>query len=112
VIPEHERTPGAVITILLLTTLGIGSGYAQGTRNDRDGDGVINAEDRCPDVPGPVSNNGCPVDSDGDGLTGDGGDCDFTGLDLTGPESKHSPSRWVFFRWAARRVFEVRARAL
>lgn len=28
--------------------------------SDRDGDGVVDAYDRCPDVPGPVSNEGCP----------------------------------------------------
>ncbi len=28
---------------------------------DRDGDGVINREDRCPDEPGPASNQGCPL---------------------------------------------------
>jgi outer membrane protein OmpA-like peptidoglycan-associated protein len=28
---------------------------------DRDGDGVPDAEDRCPDVAGPASNQGCPV---------------------------------------------------
>jgi OmpA-OmpF porin, OOP family len=35
---------------------------------DRDGDGVDDPEDRCPDVPGPKSNDGCPLDSDGDGI--------------------------------------------
>jgi outer membrane protein OmpA-like peptidoglycan-associated protein len=28
---------------------------------DRDGDGVLDDIDRCPDVPGPASNGGCPV---------------------------------------------------
>jgi len=32
---------------------------------DRDGDGVPDAQDRCPDVPGPVALDGCP-DRDGD----------------------------------------------
>ncbi len=37
---------------------------------DRDGDGVIDAEDQCPDVPGVPENKGCPlaVDTDGDGI--------------------------------------------
>jgi OOP family OmpA-OmpF porin len=37
---------------------------------DRDGDGVVDADDECPDVPGPAENKGCPlaVDSDGDGI--------------------------------------------
>jgi hypothetical protein len=30
---------------------------------DRDGDGVINVNDDCPDTKGPESNNGCPEDS-------------------------------------------------
>jgi outer membrane protein OmpA-like peptidoglycan-associated protein len=35
---------------------------------DRDGDGVIDTEDKCPDVPGLASLQGCP-DKDGDGIT-------------------------------------------
>ena len=35
---------------------------------DRDGDGIIDAEDKCPDVPGLASLQGCP-DRDGDGIT-------------------------------------------
>lgn len=35
--------------------------------SDRDGDGVPDAEDRCPDVPGPAELEGCP-DRDGDGI--------------------------------------------
>jgi outer membrane protein OmpA-like peptidoglycan-associated protein len=34
---------------------------------DRDGDGVADKDDRCPDVPGLVSLKGCP-DTDGDGV--------------------------------------------
>ena len=30
-------------------------------RPDRDGDGVPDDEDNCPDVPGPASNHGCPI---------------------------------------------------
>jgi len=35
---------------------------------DRDGDGIVDAEDLCPDVPGIAALNGCP-DKDGDGIT-------------------------------------------
>ena len=35
---------------------------------DRDGDGIIDAEDKCPDVKGLASLQGCP-DRDGDGIT-------------------------------------------
>jgi outer membrane protein OmpA-like peptidoglycan-associated protein len=34
---------------------------------DRDGDGIPDAEDRCPDQPGPAALHGCP-DRDGDGI--------------------------------------------
>jgi hypothetical protein len=29
--------------------------------SDRDGDGVADTSDECPDTPGPASNNGCPI---------------------------------------------------
>ena len=40
---------------------------------DRDGDGVSDGADNCPDIPGPASNDGCPAtpkpsDRDGDGV--------------------------------------------
>jgi len=36
---------------------------------DRDGDGVCDPDDRCPDLPGPAERDGCPdPDSDGDGI--------------------------------------------
>lgn len=35
---------------------------------DRDKDGIVDAEDLCPDVPGTAALNGCP-DKDGDGIT-------------------------------------------
>ena len=35
---------------------------------DRDGDGVLDVDDKCPDVAGSASMQGCP-DSDGDGIT-------------------------------------------
>jgi OmpA-OmpF porin, OOP family len=40
---------------------------AHGTEGDRDGDGVPDAQDRCPDQPGPAELDGCP-DRDGDGV--------------------------------------------
>jgi outer membrane protein OmpA-like peptidoglycan-associated protein len=41
--------------------------------SDRDGDGVPDNEDQCPDVPGPKENHGCPLvkDTDGDGIPDD-----------------------------------------
>ncbi|MBN2359662.1 MAG: OmpA family protein [Deltaproteobacteria bacterium] len=35
---------------------------------DRDGDGVVDRLDQCVDQPGPADNNGCPKDKDGDGV--------------------------------------------
>ena len=36
---------------------------------DRDGDGIIDLQDQCPDVPGLAAYKGCPIpDTDGDGL--------------------------------------------
>jgi len=35
---------------------------------DRDGDGILDVDDKCPDVPGLASLQGCP-DRDGDGIT-------------------------------------------
>jgi outer membrane protein OmpA-like peptidoglycan-associated protein len=41
---------------------------------DRDGDGIINEKDNCPDVPGMISTQGCP-DRDGDGVKDDADKC-------------------------------------
>lgn len=41
---------------------------------DRDGDGISDGRDACPNVPGPVRTKGCP-DTDGDGLTDDKDEC-------------------------------------
>ena len=36
---------------------------------DRDGDGIADIDDKCPDVPGVAKYNGCPIpDTDGDGI--------------------------------------------
>ncbi|WP_163397688.1 DUF5723 family protein [Flavobacterium fluviatile] len=56
---------------------------------DKDGDGVIDKEDACKDVAGPVENNGCPwPDKDGDKVF----DKDDACPDLAGPiENKGCP---------------------
>lgn len=46
---------------------GVGFVYRLG-KLDRDGDGVADSQDLCPDVPGAISAAGCP-DKDGDGIT-------------------------------------------
>ena len=45
---------------------------------DSDGDSIPDDQDACPYEPGSVANNGCPetIDSDGDGVTEEDGDCD------------------------------------
>jgi hypothetical protein len=46
--------------------------------DDTDGDGLSDGNDQCPSVPGPASNNGCPVpppDADGDGVEDDNDGC-------------------------------------
>lgn len=41
--------------------LGIGMSFCR--KKDRDGDGIPDDEDKCPDKPGPKENKGCPIDS-------------------------------------------------
>lgn len=63
-----------VLTLVLLLALAL-PGFAQ--RGDRDGDGLPDSVDNCPDQPGPRENGGCPrpdntggetPDRDGDGV--------------------------------------------
>ncbi|MHB8420561.1 MAG: OmpA family protein [Myxococcales bacterium] len=50
---------------------------------DRDGDGVLDKDDKCPDVPGPKENNGCPWgDKDKDGVADNVDKCP----DVPGPK--------------------------
>ena len=46
-------------------------------RNDRDGDGVVDKRDNCPDIPGTKEMKGCP-DTDGDGIADQDDDCPNT----------------------------------
>lgn len=64
-----------------LSSLSLGIGYRFGER-DRDGDGVPDKVDRCPDQPGPAALAGCP-DRDGDGIA----DIDDLCPDEPGPAS-------------------------
>ncbi|NDV17237.1 OmpA family protein [Muricauda sp. TY007] len=48
----------------------------QNKLRDKDGDGLKNDMDRCPETPGPIENTGCPwPDTDGDGLLDKDDDC-------------------------------------
>ncbi len=50
---------------------------------DRDGDGVADKDDKCPDVKGLASNHGCPaLDSDGDGVPDDIDKCPLVKGDI------------------------------
>lgn len=55
-------------------------------KTDRDGDGVPDVDDWCPDEPGPPENHGCPIvkDSDGDGIPDDIDRCPLDAEDKDG----------------------------
>ncbi len=53
---------------------------------DRDGDGVIDTEDSCPEVAGPKENKGCPYgDKDSDGVLDNVDEC----IDVAGPKENN-----------------------
>ncbi len=61
---------------------------AAGVLGDRDGDGVFDTLDSCPDKWGPASNNGCPSpDRDGDGVSDASDRCP----DVPGPSPEGCP---------------------
>jgi len=48
----------------------------QSKLRDKDNDGIVNKEDNCPDVAGPIENQGCPwKDTDGDGVLDKDDEC-------------------------------------
>ncbi len=79
---------------------------------DRDGDGVPNIKDKCPDVPGSPKYNGCPIpDTDGDGINDEEDKCPL----VKGLASNHGcppikKSVVQKVNKAAERIFFVRAR--
>jgi OOP family OmpA-OmpF porin len=61
----------------------LGLGYIYNfVKADRDGDGVTDSQDKCPDIAGPASGKGCP-DTDGDGIIDLKDDCP----ELKGPKN-------------------------
>ena len=56
----------SIILLIIAALMTSGLSFAQ-PAGDRDGDGVGDSRDRCPDVAGPTESMGCPPDSDGDG---------------------------------------------
>ncbi len=64
---------------------------------DRDGDGVVDGDDACPDVPGietrDPATNGCPADKDGDGIYDKDDACvDVPGVKSDDPKKNGCPS--------------------
>jgi len=58
----------------------------QSKLRDKDNDGIINKEDNCPDVAGPIENQGCPwKDTDEDGILDKDDDC----VNEAGPEENN-----------------------
>jgi outer membrane protein OmpA-like peptidoglycan-associated protein len=80
---------------------------------DKDGDGVPNNKDKCPDVPGSPNFHGCPApDTDGDSVNDDEDRCPL----VKGPASNHGcppirPEVLQSVKNAADRIFFVRAKA-
>ncbi|MBK5270689.1 MAG: outer membrane beta-barrel protein, partial [Bacteroidia bacterium] len=66
-----ENKPGSYYNQAFQATLGLrlfGKKYTV-LPPDRDGDGIYDKDDKCPDVPGVKEYDGCPVpDTDGDGI--------------------------------------------
>jgi outer membrane protein OmpA-like peptidoglycan-associated protein len=61
--PEVKEVPPAPVVVAAVPV-------------DTDGDGIIDAEDKCPTVPGVAKYQGCPVpDTDGDGIKDDVDKC-------------------------------------
>lgn len=58
--PNLNKSDAKIGIIGLNFEFGAGRGPNTTSASDRDGDGVPDAVDRCPDVPGPKANDGCP----------------------------------------------------
>lgn len=66
------------VIVVILKRCGIGEPGPPPTAKDRDGDGIEDSKDRCPDEVGSKSNNGCPEeDSDGDGIEDSKDNCPY-----------------------------------
>lgn len=67
----------------------LGVSFSLGGEKDSDGDGVTNKEDACPEVAGPVENQGCPwPDTDGDGVLDKDDECPTEAGTLNGCPDK------------------------
>jgi outer membrane protein OmpA-like peptidoglycan-associated protein len=62
--------------VLLGLTLTLGRKKSEAGPGDRDGDGILDPDDECVDVPGVVQYQGCPIpDTDGDGILDPDDEC-------------------------------------
>ena len=67
----HKAKKDAVVKIIETVTAPVAAAPA-----DKDGDGIIDANDKCPDVAGSVKYQGCPIpDTDGDGVNDEEDKC-------------------------------------
>ena len=60
---------GVLLLVIAFLSLWMSPAGVLAQRGDSDGDGVPDSADRCPKVPGPASNNGCPVATTNNGTT-------------------------------------------
>lgn len=72
--PDEERAPGCEVV------------EENVPAPDRDGDGVADVDDACPDEPGP--DVGCPADADGDGVPDESDACPESAEDVDGNEDE------------------------
>lgn len=88
---RHVITDGLAGGVNHNLELSVGADYffwkekKEPTPDDKDGDGIADAADRCPDEAGPAKRQGCPFkDQDGDGVADEDDACPST----KGPESR------------------------
>jgi hypothetical protein len=84
-----------IVLVLISLLLSAPLVSAQVGVRDRDGDGLPDPSDSCPDAAGPVENSGCPVSSDSPGAgapTADDRDGDNVPNDQDGCPDTHGPT--------------------
>lgn len=68
ILQEYVGTPTEKTTVSDFWQSSATLNFRFGNR-DKDGDGVLDRDDLCPEIPGPAENDGCPwPDTDGDGI--------------------------------------------
>ncbi len=64
IVPSLSASGGVSSRDMLHTTYGTGEDGVAGTTDDRDGDGIVNDLDQCPDVCGVPEEDGCPPEGE------------------------------------------------